>query len=91
MRDYHGDGGAAAQRESEEGFEVKRREGPHSNSLAELKRLVLECPGAICLQKSLRGSERENLCENPCGLALIISTRNLRAATGWYEAVNVGE
>ena len=49
LRDCHGGSGAAAQRESEEGFEVKRREGPHSNSLTELKRLVLECPGGICL------------------------------------------
>ena len=48
-RDRHGGSGAAAQRESEEGFEVKRREGPHSNSLTELKRFVLECPGEICL------------------------------------------
>ena len=75
MRDYHGDGGAAAQRESEEGFEVKRREGPHSNSLAELKRLVLECPGAICLQKSLRGSEREKLVRE-----------SLRAGVNYFDS-----
>ena len=42
--------------------EVKRREGPHSNSLTELKRLVLECPGGICL---LGGGVAESVAKEP--------------------------
>ena len=63
LRDCHGGSGAVAQRESEEGFEVKRREGSYSNSLTELKPLVLECPGGVCLLGG--GGVAESVAKEP--------------------------